>query len=517
MSETDREGLGRRSALVAAMTSLSRVLGLLRDVVLAQLLGAQPAADAFYVAFKIPNFFRRMFAEGAFSQGFVPVLTAYQQGEAPEAVRRLVAAVAGALGLVLLGLTALAMVFSDAVIALFAPGMSDDGRGALAAELLVLTAPYLLFISLTALAAGVQQVHGAFARPAITPLWLNVCLLAAAWLLAPWLGRPALALAWGVLLAGIVQFVFQLPALARLGYLRWPRLELAHPGVRRIATLMLPALFAASVSQINLLIDTILASLLVTGSVSWLYYGDRLMELPLGVFAIALATVLLPRLARHHSAGDGAGFSASLDLGLRFAALLTVPAAMALLVLALPLMMTLFQYGAMTPADAQAAAAALQAYALGLLGFSGVKVLAPGFFARQDTATPVRFATVAVLANIALNLALIGPLAHVGLALATGLAASLQAGLLGFTLFRRGLWRPGPGLTRFLLSVGGAALLMAAGLSWAMPAPAYWESAALGARCLALAGLVGLGLGLYLASLWALGYGPRWLRELLRQ
>ncbi|MFZ8891401.1 MAG: lipid II flippase MurJ, partial [Pseudomonadales bacterium] len=227
-------GLGRRSAVVGAMTSLSRVLGLLRDMVLAQLLGAQPAADAFYVAFKIPNFFRRMFAEGAFSQGFVPVLTAARQSDPPEAVQRLVAAVAGALGLLLLVLTASAMIFSEAVIGVFAPGLGADPRGALAAELLVLTAPYLFFISLTALAAGVQNVHGTFARPAITPIWLNICLLAAAWGLAPWLGRPALALAWGVLLAGIVQFLFQLPALARLGYLRWPRLELSHPGVRRI-------------------------------------------------------------------------------------------------------------------------------------------------------------------------------------------------------------------------------------------------------------------------------------------
>lgn len=517
MSGEAQGGLGRRSALVGAMTSLSRVLGLLRDVVLAQLLGAQPAADAFYVAFKIPNFFRRMFAEGAFSQGFVPVLTAARQSDPPEAAQRLVAAVAGALGLLLLALTASAMIFSEAVIGLFAPGLGADSRGELAAELLVLTAPYLFFISLTALAAGVQNVHGAFARPAITPIWLNICLLGAAWGLAPWLGRPALALAWGVLLAGIVQFLFQLPALARLGYLRWPRLELNHPGVRRIGVLMLPALFAASVSQINLLIDTILASLLQSGSVSWLYYGDRLMELPLGVFAIALGTVLLPRLSQHHSAGDRAGFSHALDLGLRLALLLTVPAAVALAVLAQPLMGTLFQYGAMTPADAQAAAAALQAYALGLLGFTGIKVLAPAFFARQDTKTPVRFATVAVGSNIALNLLLIGPLAHVGLALATGLAALLQAGLLARALLLRGVWAPAPGLGRFCFALLLATSAMALALFFALPAAGFWFTAPPLFRGAALAGLVALGLVVYTGALTLAGYGPRWLRTLLAE
>lgn len=517
MSGEAQGGLGRRSALVGAMTSLSRVLGLLRDMVLAQLLGAQPAADAFYVAFKIPNFFRRMFAEGAFSQGFVPVLTAARQSDPPEAVQRLVAAVAGALGLLLLVLTALAMIFSEAVIGLFAPGLSADPRGELAAELLVLTAPYLFFISLTALAAGVQNVHGAFARPAITPLWLNICLLGAAWGLAPWLGRPALALAWGVLLAGIVQFLFQLPALARLGYLRWPRLELDHPGVRRIGLLMLPALFAASVSQVNLLIDTILASLLQSGSVSWLYYGDRLMELPLGIFAIALGTVLLPRLSQHHSAGDGVGFSHALDLGLRLALLLTVPAAVALAVLAQPLMGTLFQYGAMTPEDARAAAAALQAYTLGLLGFTGVKVLAPAFFARQDTKTPVRFATVAVGTNIVLNLLLIEPLAHVGLALATGLAALLQAGLLARALLRRGDWAPAPGLARFSFALLLATVAMALALFLVLPEPPFWFSAPPLLRGAALAGLVALGLAVYAGALTLLGFGPRWLRGLLAQ
>ena len=367
MSGEAQGALGRRSALVGAMTSLSRVLGLLRDVVLAQLLGAQPAADAFYVAFKIPNFFRRMFAEGAFSQGFVPVLTAARQSDLPEAAQRLVAAVAGALGLLLLALTASAMIFSEAVIGLFAPGLGADSRGELAAELLVLTAPYLFFISLTALAAGVQNVHGAFARPAITPIWLNICLqsggLGPGALAGAPSPRPGLGCAPGR--DRTVSLSTAGAGAPRLSTLASARAE--PPGSpARIGVLMLPALFAASVSQINLLIDTILASLLQSGSVSWLYYGDRLVELPLGVFAIALGTVLLPRLSQHHSAGDRAGFSHALDLGLRLALLLTVPAAVALAVLAQPLMGTLFQYGAMTPADARPLRRRSSAYALGL-------------------------------------------------------------------------------------------------------------------------------------------------------
>ena len=507
-------GLLRAGGTVASMTLVSRVLGLARDVVVAAVFGARPEADAFFVAFKIPNFFRRLFAEGAFSQGFVPVLSEYRARQGDAEVRRLVAHVAGALALVLLALTLLGIAGASGVLAVFAPGFeAGDPRRALAVELLQLTFPYLPLISLTALCAGVLHVHGRFAVPAFTPVWLNVSLIAAALLLAPRLQEPVFALGWGVLAAGIAQLAFQLPSLARLGLLVLPRPSFRDPGVRRVLRLMLPAAFGASVSQLNLVIDTLLASFLATGSIAWLYYADRLMELPLGIVAIALGTVLLPRLSGAFAEGDEGGFSASLDTGLRLGLLLTVPAALALAVLAEPLITALFHYGAMTEADVRAAAAALRAYAAGLLGFTGVKILAPGFFSRQDTRTPVRIAVVAMGVNLVLNLALIGPLAHVGLALATSTAALVNAALLLRTLLRTGAWVPAPGWRLFALRLGLASAAMVGLLLLASPEPARWLAAGLATRSAWMAGVVVLGIASYFAALALLGLGPRRLRE----
>ena len=514
-----RRGLLGAGATVGGLTMLSRVLGLVRDVVIATIFGAQPAADAFFVAFRIPNLFRRLFAEGAFSQGFVPVLAEYRARRSLAEVRRLVAHVAGLLGLVLAALTLVGMLGAEYVIAVFAPGFEaaaeGAGRAALAADMLRITFPYLLLISLTALCGGVLNSYGHFAVPAFTPVWLNVCLILAALGLAPRLDEPVMALAWGVLMAGIVQLMFQFPAMARRQLLALPRPSVRDEGVRRVWKLMLPAAFGASVGQLNLLVDTLLASFLGAGSIAWLYYADRLMELPLGVFAIALSTVLLPSLSREHALADGARFSRMLDAGLKLGLLLTVPAATALVVLAVPLIATLFGHGVMGGEDVVASARALQAYALGLLGFTGVKILAPGFFARQDTRTPVRIAVIAVGVNVALNLALILPLAHVGLALATSVAACVNAGLLLRGLRQEGVFTPAGDWGGFLGRLGAACAVLGGVLAWLAPPDQAWLAASLTHRILWLAGLIALGLGLYFGTLALAGYGPRRLLALV--
>lgn len=508
-------GLLRSGALVGALTLVSRVLGLARDVVIAVLFGARPEADAFFVAFRIPNLFRRLFAEGAFSAGFIPVLAEYRSARSHGEVRRFVGRVAGALAVALLLLTVIGMLAAPWLVHVFAPGFDgEDGRRELASAMLRITFPYLLLISLTALCAGVLNSFQRFGVPAITPVWLNLSLIACALGLAGHLQQPIMALAWGVLLAGVLQFAFQLPSLARIDMLVAPRFVPRDEGVSKVLRLMLPAAFGASVSQFNLLIDTLLASLLVAGSISWLYYADRLMELPLGICAIALATVLLPRLSREHAEGDPQAFAASLDQGLRLGLLLTVPAAAALLVLAEPLITTLFHYGAMQAHDVRQSALALMAYSLGLIGFTGVKILAPGFFARQDTRTPVRIALWAMGVNLLLNLALILPLAHVGLALATSIAALVNAGLLLRGLRREGVWRPQPGWRGLLLRLGVATGAMVGLLLWAAPPAPVWVEAGMTTRVLWMGLLVPGGVLTYFGLLAAMGLGPR---QLLRR
>ena len=448
------------SGLVSLMTMLSRVLGLARDMVIANQFGAGAGADAFFVAFKIPNFLRRLFAEGAFAQAFVPVLSEYRSQRSQAEVRRLLGAVAGTLGLVLMVLTALAVFGSPVIAYVFAPGFHDDPvKFALTAEMLRITFPYLLLISLTAFAGSVLNSYDRFAVPAFTPVLLNLAMIAAALWLSPRLSVPVVALAWGVLIAGILQFFFQLPFLMRIGLLPRPRLDYRHEGVQRILKLMVPALFGVSVSQINLLLDTILASFLQTGSVSWLYYSDRLMELPLGVFGIAIATVILPSLSRKYAEKSTDEFSRMMDWGVRTVLLIGLPAALALALLAEPLLITLFYHGALEPRDIEMAAMSLRAYSAGLIAFMLIKVLAPGFFARQDTRTPVRIGVIAMVANMVFNLMLVFSLAHVGLALATTLAAFLNAGLLAWGLHKERVWRFQSGWLKF-----GGQLLVANGL-----------------------------------------------------
>ena len=430
-------GLLRSSAVVGTMTMLSRALGLLRDIVIAGLVGASANADAFFVAFKVPNFLRRLFAEGAFAQAFIPVLAEYRQEGTAAAVKGLIDRVAGVLGGTLLTLTALVTVGAPVVAAVFAPGfLADPHKYALTADLLRVTFPYLFLISMTGFCGAVLNGHGRFAVPAFTPVLLNLSLIAAALFAAPLFDEPVFALAWGVMLAGVVQLLFQLPFLYRLELVPRPRWDTRDSGVRQVAKLMVPALFGVSVSQINLLLDTVLASFLPTGSVSWLYYSDRLTDLPLGVFGVAVATVILPRLSDLQAGAVGERFAETLDWALRAVLLIGLPASVALMILAEPIMLSLFQYGAMEAEDARMASLSLQAYCIGLLAFMLVKVLAPGYYARRDMATPVKVGIVAMVANIVMNLIFVWPLhsiwgvGHVGLALATSLAACLNAGLL---------------------------------------------------------------------------------------
>ncbi|WNK20597.1 murein biosynthesis integral membrane protein MurJ [Halomonas piscis] len=508
-----RKGLMGSGLMVSTMTMLSRVMGLVRDVVIATLLGAGSGADAFFVAFKIPNFLRRLFAEGAFNQAFVPVLSEYSARRAREEVRELLNATAGSLGAALALLTAVAVLAAPWLAWLFAPGFGrDPEKLALTVDMLRLTFPYLLLISLTAFAGSVLNTWGRFAVPAFTPVLLNLSLIGAALFLTPLMEVPAMALAWGVLIAGAVQLTFQVPFLARLGLLPAPWPNFAHDGVKRILKLMAPALFGVSVAQINLLLDTVLASLLAGGSVSWLYYSDRLVELPLGVFGVAIGTVILPALSRRHAEQSTAHFSAMLDWAVRMVLLLGLPAALALAVLAEPLLITLFHYGAMTEQDIHMAAMSLRAYALGLPAFMLIKVLAPGFFARQDTKTPVKVGMVAMVANMGFNLALIWPLAHAGLALATSLSAFLNAGLLAFLLRRQNVLVLQPGWGRFAAQLLGGCALMVAVLGLLVPGVAAWFDAELGWRAAWVALLVAAGAGAYFAWLGLLGLRPGHLR-----
>ena len=500
----------RSTGVVGASTMTSRVFGFVRDVVIAQAFGASAGADAFFVAFRIPNFLRRLFAEGAFAQAFVPVLSAYRAQRELDDVRDLAAHVSGALIGVLTVVTVAGVVAAPVLIAVFAPGfVADPAKYALAVEMVRITFPYVFFISLVAFAGGILNTWGRFAVPAITPVLLNLCLIGAALWLAPVLDIPVVALAWGVLAAGIVQLAFQFPFLAALGMLVRPRLRRAHDGVARVIALIVPAVFGVSVSQINLLVDTMIASFLVTGSVSWLYFSDRMVEFPLGVFGIALATVILPHLSRQHTAGSPASFSDTLDWALRLVVLVATPAAVGLGVLAAPILATLFQYGQFSAHDVDMAARSLLAFSLGLIAFVAVKVLATGYFSRQDTRTPVRAGVVAMLSNIVLNLALVVPLAHAGLALATTLSAFLNAGLLLRGLVQRGVFRPRPGWGGFIARVVVGNLVLGAVLWVARGEPAAWGEADAAARALRLGTVVVAGMALYAVVMLVLGIRPR--------
>lgn len=492
------------------MTTISRILGLARDVVIAYFFGAKFGTDAFFVAFKIPNLFRRMFAEGAFNQAFVPVLSEYKEKHSEPEVVDLIGATIGALSVVLIIITAVGVLAAPVVIAVFAPGFSTEpDKIALASEMLRWTFPYLLFISLTALFAGVLNSYGRFAIPAVTPALLNVAIISAALLLSPQLAQPIVGLAIGVFIGGIVQFTLQVLAVKRLGLLGPIRLDYAHEGVKRIMRLMAPAMFGASVSQINLLIDTLIASLLTVGSISWLYYSDRLVEFPLGVFGIALATVILPSLSRQFSRGDSASFSQTLDWALRLVLLIAVPAALALAVLAKPLLATIFFYGEFGAHDLLMASNSLIAYSFGLVAFILIKILAPAYFSRQDTKTPVKIGLIALAVNLTLNLLLMGPLGHVGLALATSVAAFVNAGLLYLGLKRRKVYASQTTWLPLFAKVAIASVAMCVGLNKINQHFGDWFNSEIASRVGILTCLVFAGIILYTLTLVLLGLSKK--------
>lgn len=482
------------------------MLGFVRDLVLAHTFGASAGTDAFFVAFKIPNFLRRLFAEGAFSVAFVPVLTEYKEQRAVAELKLFVDHVAGTLGAVLLLVTLVGVVGAPLLVMLFAPGfIGDEGKLELAAEMLRLTFPYLLFISLTAFAGGILNTHNRFGIPAFTPVLLNLVLISCALWLAPLMTQPVVALAWGVLLAGIAQFLFQLPFLYQIGMVPRFRYAPRDEGVRRIGRLMLPALFGVSVTQLNLLLDTLIASFLVTGSISWLYYSDRLMEFPLGILGVALATVILPSLSKKHATDSPEGFSKTLDWALRWVLLLGLPAAVGLLLLAGPMIATLFQSDLFTASDVAMSQRSLMAYSLGLVSFILIKVLAPGYYARQDTRTPVRIAVIAMASNMVLNIILVFPLAHAGLALATTLSASLNALLLYRGLRREAVYLPQQGWLRLILQGVAASTVMGVVLFWGVGGLDSWVSMESWPRVLRLLGLIAAGGASYFAVLFVVG------------
>jgi len=447
------------------MTMVSRVLGLARDVVLARMFGPGDGMDAFFLAFKIPNFLRRLFAEGAFNQAFVPVLSEYRSQRLHTEVKELVDSVAGSLSAVLLALTVIVVIAAPFISVPIAYGFRDNPiKFALFVDMLRITFPYLFLISLTAFASAILNSYDKFAIPALTPALLNIAMIGSAVFLSPYMAQPEVALAWGVLIAGVCQLVFQLPYLARLRLLPLPKMRPQHEGVKRVMTLMIPALFGVSVSQINLLLDAFIASLLVSGSVSWLYFSDRLVELPLGIFGIAIATVVLPSLSRKHADKSNTEFSAMLDWALRMILLVAVPASLALLLLSQPLIITLFQGQNFSVDDVSKVTSSLQAYTLGLLAFMSIKIFAPGYYSRQDTSTPVRIGIIAMVANMVLNLffVFVFDMGHTGLALATSVAATLNAGLLLRGLVVQGVFKFQVGWALFLTRLVIANVLMCA-------------------------------------------------------
>ncbi len=518
--EASGRKLALKTSVVSAMTLLSRILGLVRDIVFARFFGAGLLMDAFLVAQRIPNMLRRFFAEGAFSAGFVPVMARYREKHGHDEARDYVDAMAGTFGLVLFVVTVIGVIAAPLLVLVVAPGfISDGGDFDLAALMLRFTFPYLFFISLTAFAGGILNTYGHFGVPAVTPVILNLVLIAAAVWVGPMLEQPVMALAYAVFVAGLLQLLFQLPFLARIRALPRPRWAPRNDGVRRAFRLMLPAIFGSSVAQINVLLSGIIASLLPVGSISYLYYSDRLMEFPLGLFGIALATVTLPYLSRLWASDQRDQFSSTLDWSMRLAFLIAVPAALGLVLLAEPLVATIFFGGEFDTRMVEMTALALQAYAVGLVGFSFVKILAPAFFAREDTKTPVRIGIVALVVNVVVGVSAAftlvaqghdGP--HVALAAATSLAAVLNAALLYRSLHRSGVLQHAPGWAAFLARVAAANVVMWLVLGQLQRPADWWLAEAMSGRVFWISVTVAAGAGSYFLVLALTGMRPSQFR-----
>ena len=503
--------LFKSTAIISVMTLFSRISGLVRDVVMANILGPGALSDAFVVAFRIPNFLRRIFAEGAFSQAFVPVFSELTENNTQQA-KQFVNASASILAVVTFFLSVLGVIFAPEIIGLLAPGFKQEpDKFAETVGALRLMFPYLFCISLVAMSAGVLNTLNRFAVPAVTPVLLNLCLITAMLFLTPFLSNAAQALSVGVLVAGFMQLFFQIPSLIKEGYFPSFKLDFKNNAVRRVSMLMLPTIFSVSVVQINLFVSMWLASNLETGSVSWLYYSDRLMEFPVGVFGIALATVVLPSLSKKHATGSSESFSAMMDWALRWVVMIAVPASLGLYLLATPLLATIFQHGEFAIRDVQKSALALEAIAIGVSGFIFIKVLAPGFFAQQDTKTPVKIAVVAVVVNIVMSFILVGSFKHVGLALSVSISAWVNALLLLTILMVRKSYRPQSGWLWYLLRVAVAVAAMGFCLQWLNAAPEVWFAQSTWQRIGSLSVLIAAAVLTYFIVLLLLGVRPKQL------
>lgn len=505
--------LTKSASIVGFMTLLSRIMGFVRDILVAMFFGAGPAYDAFLVAFKIPNFMRSLLAEGAFSQAFVPLLSEYHTKYGEQEIRQFIDKVAGSLAIVVFLVMCLLMFGAPIVIRMFAPGFDVNGeRFTLAVQMLQITAPYLFFISLTAFCSGVLNTFNRFAIPALTPILLNLSMIGTTLWLRGHLEQPIFALAYGVLLGGILQLALQLPFLWHLHLL--PRMKIAFrdPAVKRLLALIAPLVFGASVVQVNLLIVTVFASFLPAGSVSWLYYAERLMQFPLGVFGIALATVVLPHLAKQHAKQNDGNFHGVLDWALKCVCLIGIPASIALIVLANPLLTTLFEYGKFTIFDVKQSQGALVAFGFGLAAFIFIKIFAAACYARQDVRGPVRVAVICLFINVALSAVLMQYFAHVGLALSTTLSALCNAALLYFRLYRHAHFRLQTPWLAFSIQLVSANVAMVGILFAIMHYFGDWQLLSIKVRVLGLVILVGAGMFAYFATLAVTGLRPRHLR-----
>ncbi len=496
---------------VSAMTLLSRITGLIREIIGFSLFGASAQMDAFQVAWRVPNLLRRLFAEGAFSQAFVPVFAEYKNSRGLTETKLLADHVASLLALLLFIVTVIGVVAAPVLVYVMASGFDNaPEKFALTTQLLRVTFPYIFFISLVALAAGILNSFSAFKTPAFTPVLLNLSVIAAALFLAPYVNPPIAALAWGTLLGGGVQLAFQIPALRKINMLprfSWAAWRHRHdPGIVRILKLMAPAILGVSVAQISLVLNTQIASYMPTGSVAWLTAADRLMEFPSAMLGVAVGTIMLPSLVKHHADENALAYSRLLDWGLRLTLLLTIPAAVGLAMLATPLIATIFHHGEFRAQDVLMTRAALVAYALGLSGIVLVKILAPGYYARQNVKTPVKIAIFTLVVTQLLNIAFVPFFQHAGLALSIGLGACINAGLLYFFMRRQGLFVPQPEWLAFSLKIGVAIYLMAVVLFWLMGSDAMWLSATTTEKCLRLAMVILTGAASYFASLWVMGF-----------
>ena len=511
--------LWRSTIIVSAMTMLSRVLGLVRDIVLLNVFGAGKDFDTFVVAFRIPNFFRRLFAEGAFSQAFIPVLTEYKTSKTHAEVQILISRVFGCLLTAMSLLTFVAMVAAPAIIYLYAPGFHNDPeKFDLAVDMFRLTIPYLMFMSLTAFASSILNSYGSFASPAFSPVLLNIAMIAGAWWLTPFMAEPIMALGWAVVVAGVLQLAIQIPELWKKNLLIPPKVDFKHEGVDRILKLMLPALFGVSVTQINLLLNTIWASFMQDGSVSWLYSAERMTELPLGLIGVAIGTVILPSLSARHAEQDQAKFKSMIDWAAKIIMLVGIPASIALFMLSTPIIQALFQRGEFTLEDTHMTALALQCMSAGVISFMLIKVFAPGFYAQQDTKTPVRVGLMAVAANAILNVVFIGffklidwHAEHMALALASSGSALVNAGMLYFYLHKRNIYRFGAHWKKLGFQFLVANMTMIAALAYALTW--YQGDIAQWLRITEVVGLCVLGVAAYVIGLLITGFRPRHLKH----